>query len=177
MNKSYSFDDILLVPQFSSLRSRRDVELSSRISRDVTLRVPIIASYMDTVCEAPMATAMARLGGMGVIHRWMTIDEQVEEVQKVKRAENVIIRNPYSFPVATPLPKIADFMETHGIGGILITDEANRLKGIVTRRDVEFRKNSSLTARDVMTPRPRLVVGHPSTTMDEAMNLLQENRV
>ena len=177
MTKAYSFDDILLVPQFSPLRSRRDADLRSRVSRNITLNIPIIASFMDTVCEAPMAITLAQLGGMGIIHRWMTVEEQVAQVRKVKRAENVIIRNPYSLPIHTPLEKITRFMKAYGVGGIIITDESNRLQGIVTTRDVEFRRGAGLTARDIMTPRPRLVVGHPSTTMDEALALLQKHKI
>lgn len=175
--KALSFDDVLLSPQFSPVKSRREVLLDSRVSREIMLRVPIIASYMDTVCESTMATALARLGAMGVIHRWMTVAEQVEEVQRVKRAENIVIRNPYSLPPDASVEQIREYMEKYNIGGITITDEQKRLLGIVTTRDIEFRNGAGLTARDVMTPRVRLVVGRPSITPEEAMRLLQEHKV
>ncbi|MEK7503584.1 MAG: IMP dehydrogenase, partial [Patescibacteria group bacterium] len=177
MKKAYSFDDILLIPQCSDIKSRREVSLETKISRTITLKMPIIATFMDTVCEAPMAIALARLGGLGILHRWNTVDQQVAEVIKVKRAENIVIQNPYTLPPDATLEQILGIMRQHRVGGILIIDKEQKLLGIVTSRDIDFEKDPNMKARELMTPRSQLIVSEPGITSEEAIALFRKYKI
>lgn len=175
--KAYTFDDVLLIPQHSDIKSRKEVSLKTKISRTITLNIPIIASHMDTVCEAKMAIALAKLGGLGIIHRWMTIEQQVAEVTKVKRAENVVIENPYTLLPGATLEQILNVMKQNRVGGILIVDNERKLLGIVTSRDVDFENDLNKFAFELMTPRPKLIIAHPGTTPEEANTIFQKNKI
>ncbi|OGZ60805.1 MAG: hypothetical protein A2919_01330 [Candidatus Spechtbacteria bacterium RIFCSPLOWO2_01_FULL_43_12] len=174
-----TFDDISLMPQdISDISSRKDesISLKSQISRNITLNIPAIASYMPTVCEADMAIAMAQIGGVGILHRWMAIEEQVHQVQLVKRHENRVIEDPYTIPPSLPISQIKRYMLERKVGAFLVVDEQKRLLGLVSTRDVDLRDGGGLVARDVMTPRKDLVVAPPGTSTEEAIRLFVEHR-
>jgi len=172
-----TFDDVLLVPKFSDVRSRKDVDTSSMFSRSIPLAVPIVSANMDTVTESSMAIAMARLGGMGVIHRFLSVEEQVAEVTKVKRSEGVVIEDPITMGPDASVKEAAGLIDRHEIGGIVIVDASRRVLGLVTRRDLTLEERSSRRVSEVMTPRRDLVTARKGITPDQARALLHRNKV
>ena len=172
-----SYDDVMLVPQRSGIVSRADVETSTRFTNRIGLTVPIVSANMDTITEANMAIAMARAGGIGVIHRFLSVEEQVAEVRRVKRAEALVIEDPHSVGPEATLADVRAEADRHEVTGLLVVDDASRLLGIVTSRDIALQRQDATPVTEVMTPRDRLVVGHPDTTSSEALDLLRGARV
>ncbi len=170
-----TFDDVLLLPRRSSLSSRREVSLKTRFSKSITLYIPIVSSPMDTVTEEAMAIKMARLGGIGVIHRFTTIERQVDMIKKVKRAENIIIEEPYTIDPDATLGEARRMSEDLGVSGFMVVKNG-KLQGILSRRDMLFQSDSKLV-REVMTPRERLIVAKENISIEEAKNLLWRNRI
>ena len=170
-----TFDDVLLLPRRSSLSSRREVSLKTRFSKNITLYIPIVSSPMDTVTEEAMAIKMARLGGIGVIHRFTTIERQVDMIKKVKRAENIIIEEPYTIDPDATLGEARRMSEDLGVSGFMVVKNG-KLQGILSRRDMLFQSDSKLV-REVMTPRERLIVAKENISIEEAKNLLWRNRI
>lgn len=170
-----TFDDLLLVPAYSEVLPR-DVNLTTRFTRNITLNVPMVSAAMDTVTEATMAIAIAREGGIGVIHKNMDIDEQARQVRVVKRAENGMILDPISIgpdkDVATALAIMAEFK----IGGIPVVDKDNRLLGIVTNRDLRFEKEMDKKIDEVMT-KENLITTQQSTNLEDAAEILQQYKI
>ena len=170
-----TFDDLLLVPAYSEVLPR-DVNLTTRFTRNITLNVPMVSAAMDTVTEATMAIAIAREGGIGVIHKNMDIDEQARQVRVVKRAENGMILDPISIApdkdVATALAIMAEFK----IGGIPVVDKDNRLLGIVTNRDLLFEKEMDKKIDEVMT-KENLITTRQSTNLEDAAEILQQYKI
>ena len=146
-----TFDDVLLIPAFSDVLPR-EVDLTTRFSRRITLNVPIVSAAMDTVTEAKMAIAIAREGGIGVIHKNMSIEEQARQVHAVKRAENGMIYDPVTIKRGSTVGDALKMMEEYHIGGIPVVDEKNILVGIVTNRDLRFERNLNRPVDEVMTP-------------------------
>ncbi len=175
MRIGLTFDDVLLVPKRSSVFSRRDIDTSTRLSRNINLQIPIVSSNMDTVTESRMAIVMAQQGGIGIIHRFMTVDEQVSEVRKVKRSEMIRIDNPYCLHPEHTLTNAKKMMEEKGISGILVTDEKEKLIGILTTRDIKFEENGEVKLADLMST--DLVTASPDITIEEAQNMLKKNRI
>ena len=148
-----TFDDVLLVPKRSPIKSRKEVVTRSRFTRRIWLNIPIVSAAMDTVTESRMAITMAKEGGIGVIHRFMSPLRQAEEVSKVKRAENIVIENPLTIRPESSIEEARELMARHGISGLLVVDSENRLMGILTRRDILFEENGQKLVRDCMTPK------------------------
>lgn len=172
-----SYDDVLLVPRRSTIGSRSDVDVATRLTRRLRLANPVVSANMDTVTEAEMAIAMARAGGIGIVHRFLTIDEQVAEVTRVKRAEALVIADPHTI---APEATLADARETAarlGVSSLVVTGPGGRLAGLLTRRDVLLRTDPLQPVSEIMTPRERLVVGAPDTPVEEAARLLRDGRV
>eukprot|EP00761_Pharyngomonas_kirbyi_P012237 gb/GECH01012264.1/.p1 GENE.gb/GECH01012264.1/~~gb/GECH01012264.1/.p1 ORF type:complete len:477 (+),score=113.90 gb/GECH01012264.1/:1-1431(+) len=173
-----TFDDVLLTPKKSPVKSRKDVTVRTKLTKSINLQNPLVSSNMDTVTEADMAISMARVGGIGIIHRFLSIDEQVRMVERVKRAEALVIESPYTTRPETKESDLIEQMKSLEVGSILVTDEENHLMGIVTTRDTRFRdKENERNTSVIMTPRERLVVGKPNTSMDEAKDLLDKHRL
>ena len=172
-----SYNDVLLVPRRSGVESRRSVDTSTKIAKGILLKVPLIPANMDTVTESKMAIAIAREGGLGVIHRFMTIEKEVEEVQKVKRSEAYIIDNPYSIGKDMTIGEARELNERNGVSGLLVVDGSGRLLGILSDRDIRFSGNDSEHISKVMTPRSKLIVGKPDIGMDEALKVLDKHRL
>ncbi|HVY62879.1 MAG TPA: IMP dehydrogenase, partial [Planctomycetota bacterium] len=171
-----TFDDVLLVPRRTSVESRSDVSTATRFSRRLPVRVPIVSANMDTVTGATMAIAMAREGGLGVLHRFLTIPQQVEEVNRVKRAESLVIADPYAIAADLTIGEVRERMRRLGVSGFPVVEEDRRLAGILTRRDVEFEAPERRVA-DCMTPRERLVTAPPGTSPAEAKAILHKHRI
>lgn len=170
-----TFDDVLLIPAHSDVIPR-NVDVSSRFTRDIVLKNPIVSAAMDTVTEADLAIAMARAGGIGVIHKNMTIDAQCEQVRHVKRAENGMIYDPITISPESTVGDALALMSKHHIGGIPVTDPQGYLIGIVTNRDLRFQVNKKLPIKDVMT-RENLITAKKGTSLAEATEILMRSKV
>lgn len=170
-----TFDDVLLVPQYSEIMPH-DCDVSTRFTRNIKINVPLISSPMDTVTESAMAIALAKLGGIGVIHKNMTVENQNEEVAKVKRSANGIIENPITLPPTDPVSRARDVMDQHNCSGVPITVEDNKLVGIITRRDLRFLEASDTPIAEVMTKEP-LVTATEKVTLEEAEKILTAKKV
>ncbi len=175
IREGLSFDDVLLVPAHSEVLPR-EVDLRTRLTRNISLNVPIVSSAMDTVTEARLAIALAQTGGIGIVHRNMTIDEQVDEVSKVKRFESGVITDPITLRPGDRVSKANELMKHYGISGFPITDEDGRLVGILTNRDLRFYEDYEGPISGAMT-KENLVTASVGTTLDQAKSILHENRI
>src|SRR5438128_4838379 len=169
-----TFDDVLLEPAYSDVVPR-DVDIRTQLSRNVCLNMPIISSPMDTVTESELAIALAQEGGMGIIHKNMTIERQTREVDKVKRSENGIITDPITLPPDESVRTARRIMEQHNISGVPITVNG-QLRGILTRRDLRFLTDHDQRLSEVMT-KDNLVTAPEHTTLEAAERILTENKV
>jgi IMP dehydrogenase len=170
-----TYDDVLLVPQFSDIPSRRKLSTQTRLTPAITLQIPIVSANMDTVTEAEMAIAMARHGGIGIIHRFMPIEEQVAQVERVKRAESFVVEEPITLTTRHTVGDARRMMEETGTGGILILDENGRLVGIVTSRDMLFEQDDQRPLTEIMSR--NLITAPPGTTLQEAAAILHRHRI
>ena len=175
INEGFTYDDVLLIPNYSEILPR-EVSIISRFTRNITLNVPIISAAMDTVTEAAMAIAMAREGGIGVLHKNMTIEEQAKQIRKVKRAESGMIIDPVTLPLNSKVSDAKRCMKENNIGGIPIVDTGGILKGIVTNRDLRFEHDNNRSITEVMTSK-NLVIANEGTSMKEAEGILQRSKV
>jgi IMP dehydrogenase len=175
VGEGLTYDDVLLVPAYSQVLPR-DVSIKSKFTRNISLNVPIVSAAMDTVTEARMAIAMAREGGIGVLHKNMTIAQQATKVRRVKRAESGMIIDPVTLPMDAKVIDAKNSMREHSIGGIPIVDGQGKLKGIVTNRDLRFEKNNDRPIVEVMTSE-NLVTTHEGTSLMDAEEILQDNKI
>ncbi len=176
MRTGITFDDVLLVPRRSAVLPD-EVDVSTKLTPRIRLHIPILSAAMDTVTEARMAIAMAVEGGVGVIHRYLSPEEQAEEVRKVKRYESGVIKDPFTLRPDDPVWKARQLMREKGISGVPIVDREGRLVGLVTSRDLQFQTDPEEPLFQVMTPRENLVVAPPDVDLDRAKEILYENRV
>ena len=170
-----TFDDVLLIPAYSEVLPR-DVSLSTQFSRNISLKIPFVTAAMDTVTEAPMAIAIAREGGIGVIHKNMSIEEQARQVAIVKRAENGMIYDPITIKTGKTVRDALDLMAEYHIGGIPVVDNENKLVGIVTNRDLRFQSDGNRLIDEVMTSE-NLVVTHQQVDLEDASKILLEHKI
>ncbi len=169
-----TFDDVLLVPKYSDITSRSQIDLSTKLSRNISINIPFVSANMDTVTESSMAMAMARAGGIGIIHRFLSIKEQASEVLKVKRSGSVIIENPYSISSDKSILDALDYAEDKEISGLLVVDSNSKLVGIITERDLLFADPND-HIQDVMTK--DVVTAKPGVALDEAKEILHKHRI
>ncbi len=169
-----TFDDVLLVPKYSDITSRSQTDLSTKLSRNISINIPFVSANMDTVTESSMAMTMARAGGIGIIHRFLSIQEQANEVLKVKRSGSVIIENPYSISSDKSVLDALDYAEDKEISGLLVVDSSSKLVGIITERDLLFADPND-HIQDVMTK--DVVTAKPNVTLDEAKEILHKHRI
>lgn len=174
ITEGITFDDVLLIPKRSAIISRKDTDLSTRLSRNIRLNMPIISANMDTVTEANMAIAIAREGGIGIIHRFMSIEQQVHEVEKVKRSESIVIERPYTISPSNTVADAKGMMKDLGISGLLVVDNEGRLSGIVTRRDVQFEQDKKKVA-NIMTK--NVIKAQYGISIEEAKDMLHKHRI
>src|SRR5260370_20014954 len=173
-----TYEDVLLVPCRSGVASRRDVNTGTRLTRDLRLNIPIVSANMDTVTEAGMARAMAREGGIGVIHRFMPIEQEAAEVQRVKRPEETIGgRHLHTIAPTRTVGEAITLMGRHNVNSLLVVGENERLLGIVTSRDVLFAEDLSQPVERIMTGGEQLVTAPVGTRLEEARRVLHEHRL
>ncbi len=175
VGEGLTYDDVLLVPAYSEVLPR-EVSIKSKLTRNITINVPIISAAMDTVTESKMAIAMAQEGGIGVLHKNMTIEQQALKVRKVKRAESGMIIDPVTLPLTATVRDAKQSMAEHSIGGIPIVDENGKLKGIVTNRDLRFEHQNKKPIAEVMTGE-NLVTAPIGTSLRDAEIILQEYKI
>lgn len=177
ITEGLTFDDVLLVPKKTAVRSRKDVHTRTKLTRGRELNIPIVSAPMDTVTEHAMAITMARAGGIGVIHRFMSIEQQVEEVLKVKRSESIVIDQPYSLNGKETLRKAKDLMAHREVSGLLILNDQGKLEGILTSRDILFERDLKKPIREVMTPLKDMVTAPPNTSLQDAERILHKHKI
>lgn len=170
-----TFDDVLLIPEYSEVLPR-NVDVSTQFSKNIRLNIPIVSAAMDTVTEAEMAIAIAREGGIGVIHKNMTIEEQAKQVKTVKRAENGMIYDPITIEKENTVADALNLMKEYKIGGIPVVDESRTLIGIVTNRDLRFIKQMDIRIDDVMT-KENIITTHHSTDLEQATEILKMHKI
>ena len=170
-----TYDDVLLVPNYSEVLPR-DVDVKSKLTRNISLNIPIVSAAMDTVTESKMAIAMAQEGGIGVLHKNMSIEEQALKVRKVKRAESGMIMDPVTLPMDSVVRDAKQNMAEFSIGGIPVVDDQGKLKGIVTNRDLRFERNDNRPITEVMTSK-NLVTVSAGTSLKDAEGILQQNKI
>ena len=170
-----TYDDVLLVPAYSDVLPR-EVNIQTKFTRNITINIPIVSAAMDTVTESSMAIAIAREGGIGVLHKNMTIEQQAQEVRKVKRAESGMIIDPVTLPLNAIVIDAKNAMREHKIGGIPIVDDAGILKGIVTNRDLRFEHDNERAIIEVMT-KENLITASVGTSLKGAESILQQNKI
>jgi IMP dehydrogenase len=170
-----TFDDVLVIPRYSEVLPR-DADTSTQLTREIRINIPLLSAAMDTVTESRMAIAMAREGGIGIIHKNLSIVRQAEEVKRVKRSESGMIQDPVTLHADAVLGDAIGLMREHRIGGIPIVDDQQRLVGIITNRDLRFEKEMSRAVRDVMT-RDRLVTAPENTDLNRAKVIMQEYKI
>ena len=175
IEQGLTYDDVLLVPAYSEVLPR-EVNIQTRFTRNISLNVPIVSAAMDTVTESKMAIAMAREGGIGVLHKNMTIDQQANKVRMVKRAESGMILDPVTLTLAAKVQDAKENMANFKIGGIPIVDDQGRLQGIVTNRDLRFEKNNDRPIVEVMTDK-NLITVKQGTSLADAEEILQSHKI
>ncbi len=175
MREALTFDDVLLVPKKGILKSRREADTTTRLTKNIELNIPIISANMDTVTEWKMAVEMAREGGIGIIHRFMSIEEEVEQIKKVKRAENIVIEHPYTMRRDDRVKDVIEKINELKVKGFPVV-EGKELVGIVTWRDVRFEENKEKRVEEVMTPKKDLIYLE-KVDLEEAKNLLKKNKI
>jgi IMP dehydrogenase len=174
-SRGITFDDVLLVPQYSSVLPE-EADVSTQLTPRIRLNMPLLSAPMDTVTESALAIALAQEGGIGIIHKNMAVDVQCREVRKVKRSESGVILDPVTLRPEDPVARAREVMSLHNISGVPVVEESGRIVGILTRRDLKFLEREDLKIRDVMTS-DNLVTGPPGTTLDEAERMLNRARV
>jgi len=174
IREGLTFDDVLLVPKRSPIVSRSQTDLRTKLSRNITLNIPIISANMDTVTESGMAIALAREGGVGIIHRFMTIEDQVDQILRVKRSESVMIEQPYTIKPDVTVAEAKKAMAEYGVSGLLV-QEGGKLAGIITRRDITFEKNNKRKVSEVMTK--EVITAKTGTTIEQAKEILHKRRI
>ena len=170
-----TYDDVLLVPQYSSVDSRRKLSTQTRLTNQIALQIPIVSANMDVVTEYEMAITMAREGGIGIIHRFLSIDEQARQIQRVKKAESFIVENPITMTAAHTVGDLKKLMSETGTGGILILNGEDKLAGIVTTRDLLFEEHDARPVSEIM--QKKVVTASPAISLKDAEKLLHENRI
>lgn len=171
----YTFDDVLLIPADSKVLPS-DVAVQSRLTQNIAINIPLVSAAMDTIGEAKFCIALARQGGIGIVHKSMSIEKQAAEVDRVKRSESAKILNPYTLGSGAKLADALDLMKRKGISGIPIVD-GETLVGILTNRDIRFEKDLNLPVSEMMTPRDRLVTAPIDLELKDAERLLQKHRI
>lgn len=175
IEKAITFDDVLLIPSYSEVLPS-EVSLKSRLTNKITLNVPIVSAAMDTVTEAEMAIGLARVGGLGFIHKNMPIEAQAAQVNKVKRSENGMIADPVTLSKDHTLGEAKELMSRFKISGLPVVDSENKLIGIITNRDVKYQENLDMKVEELMT-KDNLITSDKSTTLEGAKKILLENRI
>ena len=174
LDKGFTFDDVLLVPKYSEILPK-EVSLNTKLTKNISLNIPILSAAMDTVTESKMAIAIARQGGLGVIHKNLSIENQAKEVDRVKRSESGMIQDPVTINSDKTIREALNIMSHFRISGVPVVDK-DKLIGILTNRDIRFEKNIDLKVSERMT-KNNLITVKEGTTLDEAKSVLQKHRI
>ena len=177
IKEGLTFDDVLLVPKKSAVASRKDITLRTKLTRNICINVPLVSANMDTVTEAAMAVAMARQGGIGIIHRFLTIEQQVAEILKVKRAEGLIIERPYTITPEKSIKAAREMMEDVAVTGLLVVDHSNKLVGILTHKDMKFQSENSKKVEEIMTGKADLITAPVGISQEDAKKIMIKNKI
>lgn len=172
-----SYGDVLLIPGYSKVVTRKLINLKTRFSKNIELNLPIVSANMDTVTESKMAIAMAREGGIGVIHRFMSLEQQVEEVSQVKRAESFVINNPIVISKTAVMGDAFAVMKKNDVSSLLIIDDKGVLEGILTARDSRFCNDSHKKVVDIMTPKEKLITAPPQINKEDALKIFDRYKI
>lgn len=172
-----TYDDVLIVPRRSTFSSRSEANTRTRLTKKLEINIPLVTANMDTVTESEMAIAIARLGGIGILHRFMSIENNVEEVKKVKRAQNMIIKQPYTIDPDKTVGEAREFVDEVGVTGLFVANGDGKLQGILSRRDFLFADGDDKKVRDIMTPREKLIVGDANTKFEEAKQIFSQHKI
>ncbi len=172
-----TYDDVLLVPQKSGVLSRSEVVTKTKLSRNIDLAIPFVSSNVDTVTESAMAIALAKLGGIGIIHRFMTIEREAEEVMRVKRSEGFIMGTPFILSPDHTIGEARKRMKQHQVTSAIIVDEHQKVLGLVSERDMWFLTDNTKRMRDVMTPASKLITADVNVTLRKAREIFQKNKI
>lgn len=172
-----AYDDVLLVPRKSSVKSRSDVSTKTLVSRNISLAIPFVSSNIDTVTESQMAIAMAKLGGIGIIHRFMSIENQVEKVMRVKRSEGFIMGTPLTLTPDTTAKEARAFMKKRQVSSAVIVNTNNKVLGLVSERDMWFLDDESVRLKDLMTPASKLITARVNVSLSDARKLFRTHKV
>src|SRR5574341_984554 len=170
-----TYDDVLLVPQYSDVESRRTLSTQTRLTKKISLQIPIVSSNMDTVTESEMAIAMARAGGIGIIHRFMPSETQAQQIASVKKAESFVVDEPITLSVQHTVGDVKRIVKETDTGGILIVDETMRVIGIATTRDLLFEDDDKKAVTELM--QRQVISAPPNTTLEEAEKILHAHRI
>ena len=176
IQKALTFDDVLLVPAQSDILPR-DVSLKTKLTKKISLNIPVLSAAMDTVTEAPMAITLAQEGGLGIIHKNLTAEQQAAEVAKVKRHESGVVKDPITISPNMSVRDVLDITRRYRISGLPVVDKNGKVVGIITNRDLRFETNLDQTARSIMTPRKKLVTVHEGVSKEEIVALLHKHRL
>jgi IMP dehydrogenase len=171
-----AFDDVLLKPQFSTIKSRKDIDLKTKLTKNISLNIPLVSSNMDTVTEASMAIAMAQHGGIGIIHRYCTPEAEAEMVARVKRSESYVIHSPYMANAKNSISTIRSRIQNLGVKTYLVVDKDNTLQGILTSRDIKFANDSSLV-EECMSSKLIVAFEEDKISIDAARQIMHANRI
>lgn len=172
-----SYDDVLLVPKYSHISSRKETDVSTQLTKTIRLNIPFVSANMDTVTESKMAIAMAQQGGIGIIHQFMTIEEQCMHVRKVKRSTSYVIDEPLTIDENKTVEDALDFMEEHEIKGLLVTNYEKKFVGILTQRDILFETDFTKKIKEVMTPKEKAIIAPVGTTRTDAKAIMHKYKV
>lgn len=175
IGEGLTYDDILMVPAYSEVLPR-EVDITTNFTKNIKLKIPVVSAAMDTVTESKLAIAIAQEGGIGVLHKNMTIEQQADKVRKVKRSESGMIKDPVTMPVNSTVNDALNLMKEHKIGGIPVVDQNNSLVGIVTNRDLRFQKDVTRPIKEVMTTE-NIITAKEGTDLDKAREILQEFKI
>lgn len=176
VEEALTFDDVLLIPSHS-LVLPKDASLKTQLTRDIQLNIPLVSAAMDTVTEAKLAIALAQEGGIGIIHKNMTIEAQAEEIRKVKKYESGVVKNPITVKPTTRIGELLSLVSNYGISGVPVVSEQNELVGIVTHRDWRFETDHNLPVSRIMTPKERLITVLEGSEMEEVVDLFRKHRL
>ena len=172
-----TYDDVLLVPKKSDVQSRQDVDITANLTKNISLKIPLVSANMDTVTENRMAIAMSLAGGIGIIHRFCDIETQVKEVIKVKRKQNIIIDNPFTIHPDRTLAEVKTKITELNCTSFLVTADGHKLLGIITHRDMLFATNDNVLVSDLMTPKSKLITAAPDVSPEEAKALMKSYKI
>lgn len=172
-----TYDDVLIRPRRSTLTSRKEASTLTRLTKKINLHIPLVTANMDMVTGAEMAITIARLGGIGILHRFCSIEENVAMVKKVKRAQNLIINDPYTVLPTATISEVRDKIAEKGVSGLIVTTADNQLLGVISGRDLLFAKNDQQAVSDIMTPRTKLLTAKKGVTFEEAAGSMAQAKI